>query len=537
MVILGLNVSTTINQHDPSACFIVDGKIAYLGEEERYTRVKHANGRFPIQAIKHGIETCGLNWSDVDMIAIPSTFHTDLPGIVKRILEMHFGSCPEILAIEHQSAHAFSGTAVSKFSDGIFLTLDGWGDNRSGSGGFFNSDKIPQELWSLSKEFSLGNFYSTFSQYLGFAGLGDEYKVMGLSAFGQSGKFSLDEFIRIEDGMIEINPKIYHSRVNNVREQRRYDKDFINRYLPPPRLPHEPISQDYRDIAKSLQETYSHALLSIVGKLVRETGRRKLVLAGGCALNCAANGRLLSEGIVDELFVQPAATDQGTALGAAIGAAIERKIEIDVDSWSIYSGSSYSEEQIRTTLDNTGVYAAQISNVSEYASDLLRRGKILGWFQGRSEFGPRALGNRSILANANNSLIQTLVNQRIKYREEFRPFAPAVASSGYKDYFDMKETSPFMTIAYKALPGTKDKIPGVIHYDNTARVQTVSPEDNPIFHDLIKSFESLTGTPVLLNTSFNIKNEPIAETPLDAIRTFFSCGLDALIMGNYVIEK
>jgi carbamoyltransferase len=376
----------------------------------------------------------------------------------------------------------------------------------------------------------LGAFYEAYTELLGFERHNDEWKVMGLAAYGEP-TYDLSDAIRPTRGGYEVNAKLLCGPWWG-------DMAAMYERYGPRRNPELRITDDDRNLAASVQQELERAVFSVVEEGIRLTGCRRLALAGGTAMNSKANGRLLASGLVKEIFVQPAATDDGTAIGAAIGAyGLMDKPIPRYRMTEAYLGPRQSDAEIPSVLDAYKLRYHRVNDVERLAAGLLADGSILGWFQGRMEFGPRALGNRSILADPRSIAMRDRVNECVKFREGWRPFAPSCLAEDAAQYFEGCHDAPFMILTFDVRPEKRAVIPAVTHADNTARVQTVTREANPRYWSLINEFKQLTGVPVVMNTSFNLKGEPIVCTPKDAIRTFYSSGLDFLILGDCVVAK
>lgn len=534
-VLMGLMTATTNNQHDGSACLVSNGITLGCFEEERYIRYKHALGHLPINAIAAALKHANLSIGDISAVYVAAAKHPDIFERIRLYLEHYFGRSPEILGIHHQEAHLASAYYPSGFEEAMLISFDGLGDFESLVTGVGRGPEITV-IERKGVDQSLGIFYQALTQFLGFSGVGDEYKVMGLSAFGEPG-VDLGPIIQVGEEDYRIDAKVWERDppARNLLEPR-FGKNLISLYGPA-RTKGTPLSQRDRDFAFAIQQNFEKAVLAVVKGLHRKTGLRKLCLAGGCALNCLTNMKILDLPFIDDLFVQPAATDQGSALGAALLASARGGIRPGRIP-HYYLGTEYDEQEILRAMRLCGVSRfRKLSDPCAQAAASLAGGKIIGLFQGRSEFGPRALGNRSILGNPAVPDIKAEINRRIKFREEFRPFAPAVLAERAREVFDYKVASPFMTITVRVRNEWRSRIPGVVHVDGTARVQTVERDANPRFHEVIAKFNDLTGVPLVVNTSFNVMGEPVVETPMDAIKTFFGCGLDELFLGDYWITK
>ncbi len=537
MKVLGVHGGVSLNQHDAGAAVVIDGQIASVCEEERFTRVKMSRGHLPIRSIPKALEAAGLKINDIDVVAHAGASYPDLKDRLSRWMNYYYGHCPEIKIIHHQYAHLASAFFCSPFQDATCISYDYVGDQISlyvalGKG---NSLKVLREA---GIEESLGLFYCIMTSFLGFEVLEGEYKVMGLAPYGKPTS-NLDFLARVTDKGVFVDRSYFDSdpAIRSPFEPY-FNKKLIER-LGEPRMPSAPLEQRHFDLAASTQKKLEELVTYIVKESIKETSSENLCLAGGVALNCSANLSILQSVLdVKNLFVQPASSDRGLALGAALAVSAESDGRPDPLSTVAY-GPVYSEGTIKEALLLSGVSYVHLedSELFESIAKELSNGAIVGWFQGRSEFGPRALGQRSIIADPRDKMMKDKINSRIKFREEFRPFAPAVLEERASDVFEMKGASPFMTVAYPVRQDWQKKIPAVTHINGTGRVQTVSKLSNSKFWGLISEFNKITGVPVLLNTSFNVKGEPIVERPSDAISTFFACGLDILVLENFVIRK
>ena len=554
LLVLGINAAL----HDSSAALVSDEGVLFAAEEERFSRIKHDLDP-PRGAIEAALRHAGASLGDVDVVTFGwnrpgATEAGDLRGLLsgripfdlrtflayvghlgmavhhaggRRVLNRHFQS-PAVAAaqfMDHHEAHAWSAFGLSGFDDATVLVVDGRGAWQSTSI-YDGCDGSLRRLATVKYPNSLGVLYTRFTELLGWENL-DEWKLMGLAAYGTP-TVNLEEFVR-------VTPDGYW--VNKHAAWFTGGQEFLTARFGPRRDP-ERFSQDDKDLAASVQLAIEEAMLALVRKAVEKTGRRRLCLAGGVAMNSKANGKILASGLVDELFVQPAATDDGTAIGAAIAA--HRR----AGGWNAhprmdhaYLGPEYTDEEIGRVLAAARVTHVRVPDVERVVAGLLANGFVIGWFQGRMEFGPRSLGNRSILADPRDAATRDRVNASVKFREEWRPFAPACLEEAAADYFEPPADSPFMILTFTVRPEKRAVIPAVTHADGSARVQTVSRETNPPLWGLISEFAGLTGVPVLLNTSFNLRGEPIVCTPQDALRTFYTSGLDFLVMGSHVLAK
>lgn len=558
MNVLGINAYL----HDSSAALIQNGRVVFAIEEERLSRVKK-DARFPRLAIAAALDYGGVDPRELDAIAFgwnrpgATPLHTlrsvlagSLPRTAKRIADPFVSGARElregngrrslhrtfgalsgvpVFDIDHHEAHAWSAYALSGYDDALVIVADGRGAWQSTTIYHASAGRLrPVRVYPYPN--SLGAFYEGFTDLLGFERHNDEWKVMGLAAYGEP-KVPLGDAIRTTPDGYQINSRLLCGPWWN-------DISLLTARFGPRRNPEVRITQDDKDLAASVQRATEEALFAVVREGIRLTGSRRLCLAGGVAMNSKANGRLLASGLIEDLFVQPAATDDGTAIGAALAA--HRLIGAEVPRYrleDVYLGPGYGESEVAATLRTFKLRAIHVPDVEAVTADLLVEGNVVGWFQGRLEFGPRALGSRSILADARRIEMRDRVNESVKFREGWRPFAPSCLAEEASDYFEGCDESPFMIVTYDVHPSKRAVIPAVTHADNTARVQTVRREVNPRYWRLIKEFAARTGVPVIMNTSFNLRGEPIVCSPKDAIRTFYSSGLDFLVMGNHVLAK
>jgi carbamoyltransferase len=571
--ILGINAY----HGDASAVLLKDGRIVSAVEEERFSRVKHSAG-FPSLAIRHCLQRAGIEISDVAHIGIsrvPSahlinklTFVLynrlmftqqglerlrtvdkirNLKTVLSEALEVRESALNmEFHNIEHHMAHMASAFLVSPFQEAAVLSIDGFGDFCSAMLGRGVGTEL-EKLDSVLFPHSLGLFYTSITQYLGFVNYGDEGKVMGLAPYGEP-KY-LDEMMRIvvpdEKGTFHLDLEYFNHHKRGV--EMTWDEgsphigqvysDKLSEVFGQPRKPHEEITQHHRDVAASLQKCLETHLFHLLNQLHESTGSSNLCMAGGVAYNSVANGGIRQNTPFREIFIQPAAGDSGTALGVAFHiwhSLLENpRTYVMKDA---YLGPDYCDAELEEAMRKFGASFERCGNIEERAAELLASGKIVGWFQGRMEFGPRALGNRSILADPRIPEMKDLLNLRIKHRESFRPFAPAVQEEYVDEYFEDSSASPFMLLVFKVRPQMRDAIPAASHVDNTGRVQSVSKSTNPRFWTLIENFRQRTGIPMVLNTSFN-ENEPIVCSPEDALHCFATTKVDALALGDYLIIK
>jgi carbamoyltransferase len=547
--------------HDASAALCVDGRIVFAATEERYSRVKKDNG-FPQRAIRAALASRGLEASRLDAVAFGwnapyvtplATLRMCLTGAlplggeyVPRSLsgllsesrrlngsyqyKRHIGPLPGGRAahVDHHLAHAYSAWCLSGFDEAAVLVVDGRGARQATSLYHGRGEQL-RLIREIGYPNSIGLFYEAFTDLLGFERHNDEWKVMGLAAYGEP-SYDLSDLLRpTEDGY----------RVDADAVSGRHPTDItplVARFGP--RRDAEKISDADRALAASVQKATEDAIFSLVRDALRRVPSRNLCLAGGVAMNSKANGRLLASGLVDRIFIQPAATDDGTAVGAALAqhhALTGRMPRYEMTA--AYLGGESTSAEIEQALGVFKIPFRRFAHVPRVAARLIAEGQIIGWFQGRMEFGPRALGNRSILADARDPSMKDKVNDCIKFRENWRPFAPSVLVEHFAEYFEPDTPSPFMILTHTVKPEKRAVIPAVTHADNTARIQTVDRQVNPRYWALIAELKALTGVPVVMNTSFNLRGEPIVCEPKDAIRTFYSSGLDFLVLGDCVVAK
>lgn len=557
MYILGISCF----YHDSAACLLKDGVTIAACQEERFSRVKH-DWRFPVESVRYCLREAGIPIEAVDTVCfyekpflkferILETFLSVAPrGLrafvdvvpswirqklrVRQVIGDAVGYTGRLLYAEHHLAHAASAFFTSPFEEAAVLTIDGAGEWATASYGTGRANTV-----SLTHEMqfpdSLGLLYSAVTAFLGFTVNNDEYKVMGMAPYGTP------EFAeRMTSRLLTINPDgsirldLDHFAFQYGR--RMFDRRrFSQLFGVPARVPGGELQPVHFNIAASLQKVTETVVLKMAEHVHRTTGSRNLCMAGGVALNSVANGRLLREGPFENIFIQPAAGDAGGAVGAAYVAyhhAAGRQDRHPLKD--LYLGPSYTGEEVRKAIGDLRYRELPENELYGAIARLLAEGKVLGWFQGRMELGPRALGNRSILADPRRADMKDIINSRVKFRESFRPFAPAVTEEDAARYFDVAGTSPYMLMT---VPVRTGQLPAVTHADGSARVQTVNASANPRFHRLLKAFEQAAGVPVLVNTSLNIKGEPIARSPADAMRCLAGSDMDALVLENFLLVK
>ena len=576
--------------HDSAVALIVDGKIIAAAQEERFTRKKHDH-RFPINAVKYCLEEAKININDIDYVAfydkpflkferILETYLTFAPkGIksfikamplwikeklwLKELIGNELGYSGKILFPEHHQSHAASAFYPSPFDDAAFITLDGVGEWTTTSFGIGEKNNI-KILADIKFPHSIGLLYSAFTYYTGFKVNSGEYKVMGLAPYGEPKYVDLilNKLIDLkEDGSFKLNMKYFNFAAGLTMTNSKFDKLFNG----PARKPESELTQREMDLARSVQDVTEEVMLRISRHVKKITGKKNLCLAGGVALNCVGNGKILKEKIFDNIWIQPAAGDAGGALGAALFTwhqylGNKRTITANQDSQNgSYLGPSYGNEVIKIFLDSNAIKHKELSDIElvNEVANLLNEEKVIGWFNGRSEFGPRALGNRSIIGDARSQKMQSIMNLKIKFRESFRPFAPSVLEEKVSDYFEMDVPSPYMLLVadvkkerQKKMTDAEEKlfgieklnikrsdIPAVTHIDYSARVQTVNKKTNPLYHSVISKFDELYGSAVIVNTSFNVRGEPIVNKPEEAYTCFMRTDMDYLLLGNFLLDK
>ena len=594
MKILGISAY----YHDSAATLVEGGRIVAAAQEERFTRVKH-DASFPFHAISYCLQEAGVEAKDIDHVAF-----YDKPFLkFERLLETYIAFAPKgftsfraalpvwlkeklfqksllakqlqdqfpdidwserLLFSEHHQSHAASAYFPSPFEEAAVLTMDGVGEWATTSAGIGRGHSL-----EIQKEIhfphSLGLLYSAFTYYAGFKVNSGEYKLMGLAPYGnpQFVQTILENLVDLkDDGSFRINMEYFDYCTGLRMTNRRFEELFDA----PPRNPEELIEQRHMDLAASIQAVTEEVVLRLTRDLSRQSGMVNLCLAGGVALNCVANGKVLRDGEFNRVWVQPAAGDAGGSLGAALSAYHSFKDQprhvqtSNLDNMNgAYLGPEFSQKEIEERLLACGAQFVRLGDDSIISdiSEMLSQGMAVGWFQGRMEFGPRALGNRSILGDPRSSSMQSILNLKVKFRESFRPFAPAILRDDVSDWFEIDADSPYMLMVADIVPErrrdmtddeqrlfgieklnvSRSQVPAVTHVDYSARIQTVHRETNPRFHALLSSFREKTGCPILVNTSFNVRGEPLVCTPEDAFRCFMGTDLDVLAIGNCILRK
>jgi len=551
--------------HDSAAALVCDGKLVAAVAEERLTRVKHQGG-VPHKAVKYCLDAAGLTADDIDHIGcymrpflrvgrrlpyrLTQMFRSPVYSagymayeLVHNTLYAHGmrglrGKKTKLHFMEHHPAHAASAFLVSPFEEAALLCIDYVGEFAATWTGVGRGTAI-ERLHTRSYPHSLGVFYSAITDYLGFLRASDEYKVMGLASYGEPAH--LDDFRKIvrlrPDGWYDIDLSWLVCHYAPGSQTGYFSKKFIDRFGPP-RRKGEPIKRHHMDIAASAQRVLEEAVMALAQRLHADTGLKRLCMGGGVALNCSMNGRLLRESPFREIFVQPAAGDDGIAIGAAFQ--LYHRLTGQPRSFTMRDarlGPQYTHHEIEGFLESAKIPYENVPNIEQRTAQLIADGNIVGWLQGRAEFGPRALGARSILADPTRADMRDLLNTHVKHREDFRPFAPSCLEERAYEFFDGCASSPFMLFVYPVRTDKQPQLPAITHVNGTARVQTVARETDPRYWQLIREFEKLRGVPMVLNTSFNVMGEPIVTSPADAVRCFYTTGMDALVMGNCVVVK
>jgi carbamoyltransferase len=540
MIVLGINGGIRAGYQDISAVLLQDGAILAAVEEERPTRVKHIAGQLPIVSVKEVLRIANISIRDISLVAFHgSTWQSAIDDVLKSHFENHFSYCPSIKRYHHHSCHAASTFYASGLEEALIITVDGSGDGISTQISVGDKSGI-RTLKEFARPQSLGIFYSMMTQLCGFTRDADEYKLMGLAAYGNKSAFNLDWLLATTEDGYNFNEdylvKISGGQSSPTRHEMLFNNKLTER-LGINRRSSSDISQTYKDIAASAQIQIEKILIHLVKIFIDQTGIKKVCLAGGVGLNCLANQKIEMLDEVEELFIQPASSDAGISLGAAYLASVEQGYAIETINHVFY-GNAYSDDEIELTLKNCSVDFQKTDNLIEEAAKALSENKVIGWFQGAMEFGPRSLGSRSILANPAAENVQSTVNQKVKFREGFRPFGASVLESDFHTYFNAKcKHAPFMTKVFDVKPEYQSLLKGVTHADGTCRVQTVNEQQNKIYFELLQSFKQKIRTGALLNTSFNLNHEPIVYSPRDAVASFYASGLDILFIGNFIVTK
>ena len=554
--------------HDAGAALVGDGQLIAAAEEERFNRQKHYSD-FPIQAIQYCLREAGITIDEVDYIAFyekplvkfqriletalarwPLTYWTWVRAMpvwltsklnIGRTIQKELGTDKDIHYCQHHLAHAASAFLVSPFEEAAVITADGVGEWTTTGWGVGRGTEI--EIWKeIRFPHSVGLLFSAITAYLGFRVNDAEWKVMGLAPYGRP--TYVDKFREVvdvrDDGSFRLNMKYFaHTHSTKYMFNRNWERLFGR-----PRRPKETaLDEFHEDIAHSGQKIVEEIMVKMATHVHKVTGMDNVCIAGGVGLNCVANWRILQESGFKNIFIQPAAGDSGGALGTAFylyNSVLKRPRQFQMKT--AYWGPSYSDDEIKRTLEKNGLrfkHFAREEDLLSQTADLINDGNVVGWFQGRLEFGPRALGSRSLLADARNPKMKEIINAKVKFREPFRPFAPSVLKERAHEYFEMPPgmDAPFMLLVPSVRADKRAIVPAITHKDGTGRVQTVTEEDNGRYYRLIKTFGDKTGTPLVLNTSFNVRGEPIVCSPQDAINTFLNTGIDVLVMSDFVVTE
>lgn len=551
MVILGINqVPSQISwQHDSAAALIKDGKLVTAVEEERFNRLRHARG-YPKKAVDYCLKTAGIEFKDIDVIAVgynpwkfldpkyinlrPVNFLKDIFNLIMfegYLWQLKKDSGAKIMYIDHHTSHAASTYRCSGFDKANILTIDGSGEVESFACFKGENGKI-EKLWDIplgghfskKKENSIGFVYTRLTHFLKLGNHG-EGKLMGLASYGEP-SFDFSKILNIK------NHKDFIINRQNIAElYKKYERVDSKSEL----------TQDHKNLAASLQDALEQSIVNLARESYGHTGFKNFCLAGGVALNCNTNTKILEQDFCDDLFIQPAANDGGIALGAAMEAAARAGEPADFKMDNAYLGPEFSNDEIKKVLDDALANYEFHENIEEVTAREVCDGNIVGWFQGKMEIGPRALGARTILADPTLEGIADKVNERVKHREVWRPFAPSVAEESSTKYFEtvekLKGKSPFMLHVFYVKDNYKDAFPAITHVDGSSRIQTVNENQHPRYYKLLKEIEKINGHPIVLDTSFNDAGEPIVCTPKDAIKCFYATGFDSLAIGNFLVKK
>jgi carbamoyltransferase len=581
MIILGINSF----HPDSSACLLINGKIRFAIEEERINRIKHWSG-LPILSIQECLKSENISLKDIDYVAVNANFFSNFFYKIKYILSQkteikfliekiknknkkkdilnlifsatssgQFNKNCKLIQVEHHLAHAASAFYDSSYDEAVNLSVDGFGDFASLTWGKGIKDKIKIDHKILFPH-SLGIFYEAFTQFLGFHNYGDEYKIMGLSSYGKptecekiskiiKQKNDHEFFLNLEY-FVHHRENIYYSWDNTVPKQKNIFSNKILQLFGNPRNKEEVINEEHKNIAASVQKVYEDILLNIINYIYKKYKINNLTLSGGCAQNSLANGKILSNTPFSSLFIPSNPGDAGGAVGAAYYVWHNIKKARQYTEPMPYLGSSYDNIYVEKLLNNKkdelnikkcNFFSLEENDLCNYVAKEISNSKVVGWFQGRMEWGPRALGNRSILADPRDPNIKNILNLKIKKREEFRPFAPSILLEDAKNWFDnFEDEEPFMSRVLKFKKEKANLVPGVSHIDHTGRLQTVTMKQNIRFYKLIKSFKLITGIPLVINTSFN-ENEPIVKKPEEALECFLRTNMDILVMQDWIVIR
>jgi carbamoyltransferase len=550
--------------HDSAAALYVDGELIAAAAEERFSRKKHT-GDFPMGAIAYCLSEAGLSLGDIDEIAhgfdyaayraaysldpISAKLYQEVfsPEAVHAQVNRHLDGYPakRVRHVNHHLAHAASAYVCSGWEECLVVVVDGMGELQSATIYHAHHGKL-DKLCEISARDSIGILYSVVTLHLGFDFNADEYKIMGLAPYGDSDRYRdfFEQAVQFcEDGTIKI-PLLRLNQSRDERENYLATRKYLSENLVEKRVPDSEITDAHRDVSAALQECLDRVMLHICGRFGQHTGLRKLALAGGVALNCTANGRLLQSGLFDDIFIQPAAADDGSALGAAAFQAMQNGEARNRRIPAPFLGPAHSQSKIEEALTAFAdrieiVRFASLAEACVEAARLIADGRVLGWYRGRMEFGPRALGHRSILADPGRPEMRDRINAMVKMREAFRPFAPAATVGQAHKWFEIAPQTelPYMITTVDVRREHRSKLPAITHVNGSARLQTVSPKDNYAFHKLLEDVGKTTGREMVLNTSFNVKGQPIVNTPREAIETFLGTGIEILFLEDTLVRR
>lgn len=542
MRILGINGGFGGGYQDACACLYADGRIVAAVEEERLIKTKFAPGHLPLKAIHEVLDLGNTTMADIDQIAFhgiswPQRVEEELNTYIRH----HFGLCPPVFRVHHHDAHAASTFYLSGFDEALVITIDNSGDGISSQLMTGRNGKL-ELLKRWERPNSFGSFYSCITQLCGFERDAGEYKLMGLAPYGHADRYDLSPVLQYTgEGDYRLDTSYLYPITAGQGFPNKQIPLYSDKLLQLLGLPASGrITDDAvkRDLAAAAQKQLEAVVCDWIRYWVERTGIKNICLAGGVAMNCVMNRRILESCGINALFVPPFAGDQGISAGAAFLAGADAGIMPDHEFFSAYTGREFSTNEIRTILDRDHIPYRELADPVKTAADHIASGKIIGWFQGKAEIGPRALGNRSILANPAIPDMKDRINRAIKFRESFRPFCPSVPEEDFSYYFSSPATRiPHMNITAACLENTIRALPAIVHQDQTARVQTVCDGDNPLYYQLLLELKARTGHGVVLNTSLNVRNQPMAYDVQDALITLYTSGMDALFLGNLLVEK
>jgi carbamoyltransferase len=539
--ILGINGGFGGGYQDPSACLFAEGKLIAAVEEERLNKIKFSTGIFPLKSIHEVLALAGCSMQDVSTVAFHgSSWQAAIEADMRSYFVHHFGHCPEIRRFHHHDAHAASTYYLSGFDEALVVTADNSGDGISSQIMTGRNGRLTLlEQWKRPTSF--GTFYSCITQLAGFGRDADEYKLMGLAPYGNPNAIDFSDVLHsTPDGGYQLNTAYIYPILPLQSFPNKQIPLYSKALLKKLHIenPNTISSELKRDLAASAQRQLENVVIEWINYRIAKTGLKHICFAGGVAMNCVLNQRIRELCPIDKLYVPPFAGDQGISIGAALLAVAEAGQQPDFSQFTPYTGRNFTPEEIRNVLHLNGIPYSQPEDSVKLAAQYIQEGKIIGWFQGKAEIGARALGNRSILANPAMRGMKDKINSKIKFREGFRPFCPSVLEEDFSFYFDSNDSSiPYMNSTVNCTAMTIAQLPEIVHFDNTARVQTVSSENNGIFHQLLTEVKNRTGHGMVINTSLNVRNQPMVYDVNDALTAFFTSGLDALFIENVLIEK